>query len=71
MDGYEVAHRLRQQPGLETVMIAAVTGWGQEEDRHRTSDAGFNHHLVKPPELQAVEAVIAELERSRSPRTDG
>ena len=61
MDGYEVARRMRQQPGLENVVLAALTGWGQKEDRRRTAEAGFNHHLVKPPEPQAVEAVLAAL----------
>jgi PAS domain S-box-containing protein len=61
MDGYEVARRLRQQPGLENVVLAALTGWGQKEDRRRTAEAGFNHHLVKPPEPKAVESVLAGL----------
>jgi len=61
MDGYEVARRLRQQPGLENVVLAALTGWGQHEDRRRTADAGFDHHLVKPPEPKAVEGILAEL----------
>ena len=61
MDGYEVARRLRQQPGLEKVVLAALTGWGQQEDRRRTAEAGFDHHLVKPPEPKAVEGVLAQL----------
>ena len=61
MDGYEVARRLRQQPGLEKIVLAALTGWGQQEDRRRTADAGFDHHLVKPPEPKAVEGVLAQL----------
>jgi PAS domain S-box-containing protein len=63
MDGYEVARRMRQQPGLEKVVLAALTGWGQREDRRRSAEAGFNHHLIKPPELKAIESVIAELKR--------
>jgi CheY-like chemotaxis protein len=63
MDGYEVARRMRQQPGLEKVVLAALTGWGQQEDRRRTAEAGFNHHLVKPPEPKALESVLAELKR--------
>lgn len=61
MDGYEVARRLRQQPGLENVVLAALTGWGQQEDRRRTTEAGFNYHLVKPPEPKAVDSLLAEL----------
>ena len=63
MDGYEVARRLRRQPGLENVVLVAVTGWGQQEDRERTSAAGFNHHVVKPPELAALQKVLADLKR--------
>jgi len=61
MDGYEVARRLRQQPGMETVVLAALTGWGQQEDRRRTSEAGFDHHLVKPPETAVLERVLGAL----------
>jgi|GEM_PF-209352 len=61
MDGYEVARWLRQQPGLENVVLAALTGWGQQEDRRRTSAAGFDYHLVKPPEPKAIEEVLAFL----------
>ncbi len=71
MDGYEVARRLRQQPGLERVVLAALTGWGQQEDRRRTADAGFDYHLVKPPEPKAVEGVLASLKRHEVRRTGG
>jgi PAS domain S-box-containing protein len=64
MDGYEVARRIRQQPGLEEVVLAALTGWGQQEDRRRTAEAGFDHHLVKPPEPEVVASVLALLKRS-------
>ena len=61
MDGYEVARRLRQQPGLDGVLLAALTGWGQEEDRRRSTEAGFDHHLVKPVEPEQLEVLIAEM----------
>ena len=61
MDGYGVARRIRQQPGLENIVLAALTGWGQQEDRRRSAEAGFNHHLVKPPEPEAVASVLAAL----------
>jgi PAS domain S-box-containing protein len=64
MDGYEVARRLRRTPGLEATSLAALTGWGQQADRRRTAEAGFDHHLVKPPEPGEVEKVVAELERT-------
>ncbi len=65
MDGYEVARRLRQQPGLEGVVLAALTGWGQQEDRRRSAEAGFDHHLVKPPELKALEGLLADVKRRK------
>jgi CheY-like chemotaxis protein len=58
MDGYEVARRLRQTPGLGKTVLAALTGWGQQEDRRRTAEAGFDHHLVKPPEPQLLESLL-------------
>jgi CheY-like chemotaxis protein/two-component sensor histidine kinase len=67
MDGYEVARRLRRQPGLERVVLAALTGWGQQEDRRRTAEAGFDHHLVKPPEEESLEGLLKAL---RAPSRD-
>jgi PAS domain S-box-containing protein len=61
MDGYEVARRLRRQPGLENVRLTALTGWGQAEDRRRTAEAGFDHHLVKPAEPNALESLLSGL----------
>lgn len=61
MDGYEVARRMRQQSGAEPIVLAALTGWGQEEDRRRTLAAGFDHHLVKPPELHVIESLLENL----------
>jgi PAS domain S-box-containing protein len=65
MDGYEVARRLRQQPGLEKVVLVALTGWGQKDDRRRSREAGFDHHLVKPAEAKMLEALLAELTESK------
>jgi signal transduction histidine kinase len=48
LDGYEVAQRLRQRPGAEGVLLVALTGFGQEDDRRRSQEAGFDCHLVKP-----------------------
>jgi CheY-like chemotaxis protein len=64
MDGYEVARRLRQTPGLEKTVLAALTGWGQQEDRRRTAEAGFDHHLVKPPEPASMVRILAGLKRN-------
>ena len=48
MDGYELAARLRELPELNGVRLFALTGYGQESDRQRTRDAGFDHHFTKP-----------------------
>jgi PAS domain S-box-containing protein len=54
MDGYELARRLRQQPALASMTLVALTGWGQEEDRRRTQEAGFDFHLTKPAEPEVL-----------------
>lgn len=59
MNGYELAARLRQQPGGRNATLVAVTGWGQEKDRQYAVDAGFAHHLVKPVTFAAVTAILA------------
>jgi CheY-like chemotaxis protein len=59
MDGFEVARRLREQPGLEKVVLAALTGWGQQADRQRTAAAGFDHHLVKPVDMNMLMELLA------------
>jgi PAS domain S-box-containing protein len=59
MDGYELARRFRATAPLKGVLLVAVTGWGQEEDRRRTREAGFDYHLVKPVEARALEGVLA------------
>ena len=58
MDGYELAERLRQLPGVEAIRLIAVTGYGQESDRQKTRAAGFQHHLVKPVDLHVVEEIV-------------
>ena len=54
MDGYETARAIRQQPGAERILLLALTGWGQSDARRRTAEAGFDHHLVKPVELEQI-----------------
>jgi PAS domain S-box-containing protein len=58
MDGYEVAQRLRALPGQPAMVVVAMTGYGQEEDRKRSRDAGFDHHFVKPVDLAQLEAIL-------------
>jgi PAS domain S-box-containing protein len=62
MDGYELARAFRTHPALKGVVLVALTGWGQPEDRQRTKEAGFNHHLVKPVEAGTLHNLFAELE---------
>jgi PAS domain S-box-containing protein len=61
MNGYEVARYLRQHPKFRETLLIAVTGYGQEEDRRRSLDAGFDQHLVKPVDPHALQQVLATL----------
>jgi PAS domain S-box-containing protein len=63
LDGYEVARRVRRDPEYCNLVLIAITGWGQEEDRRRTREAGFDYHLVKPVEIGAVQEILAARER--------
>jgi PAS domain S-box-containing protein len=58
MDGFEVCRRLRQQPWGKPILMVALTGWGQESDRARTADAGFDDHLIKPADLSALTRLL-------------
>ncbi len=58
MDGYAVAAQIRSQPQFQEATLIALTGWGQGEDRRRTHAAGFNHHLTKPPNIEAVQSLL-------------
>jgi PAS domain S-box-containing protein len=58
MDGYEVARRLRQDPDLGAAVMVAVTGWGQEDDRRRSHEAGFTFHLTKPVDPRLLEEFL-------------
>jgi PAS domain S-box-containing protein len=59
MSGHTVARRMRQELHMTGTLLVAMTGWGQEEDRKRSREAGFDHHLVKPVEPNALEALLA------------
>ncbi|WP_165924815.1 response regulator [Lysobacter sp. N42] len=61
ISGYDVARALRAAPGGERLTLVAVTGWGQPEDRRRTAEAGFDHHLVKPPEIEGICRILGAL----------
>ena len=60
MSGCEVAKRARQLPTCKDAIFIALTGWGQEEDRRRTREAGFNHHLLKPVNIGALTVLLSE-----------
>ncbi len=60
MDGYELARAFRADPVLKDVILVALTGWGQPEDRERTKEAGFDHHLVKPAEVDALHELLGK-----------
>jgi PAS domain S-box-containing protein len=59
VSGYEVARRIREKPWGSRAMLIALTGWGQEEDLRRSREAGFDHHLTKPVDPSAIDALIA------------
>jgi CheY-like chemotaxis protein/anti-sigma regulatory factor (Ser/Thr protein kinase) len=59
MNGYEVAYRIRQQPWGRMMVLIALTGWGQEADRQRSTEAGLDHHLVKPVDPIAPTELLA------------
>jgi two-component system CheB/CheR fusion protein len=63
IDGYEVARRLRRRPDLAGLLIVAVTGYGQESDRQRSREAGSDHHMVKPVDLEALRHLLAAAPR--------
>src|SRR5262249_20424205 len=62
MDGYEVAQLIRKQPGMDAMLLVALTGYGQDEDRRRSREAGFDHHLVKPVDLDALLSIVSDAE---------
>jgi CheY-like chemotaxis protein len=64
MSGYEVARIVRREPWGRSATLIAVTGWGQEDDRRRSSEAGFDHHLVKPVEPDQLVALLAHVRSS-------
>jgi signal transduction histidine kinase len=63
LNGYEVARRIRAMDHSTPPVLVALTGWGQDEDRRRTVEAGFDHHLVKPVDFDALKALLAGLPR--------
>jgi CheY-like chemotaxis protein len=69
MDGYEVARRIRDRPESQHVTLIALTGWGQQKDRRDSEAAGFDHHLIKPVDIDALQGLLKALHSSATPET--
>jgi len=61
LNGYEACRQIRQQPWGKDIVIVALTGWGQDEDRRKSQEAGFDGHLIKPVEHAVLTKLLAEL----------
>ena len=61
MNGYEACRQMRLQPGGSAIVIIALTGWGTDDDRRRTREFGFNHHLTKPVNLATLRTILGSL----------
>jgi two-component system CheB/CheR fusion protein len=66
-----VAQRHRQRADLKDLLLVAMTGWGQEEDRRRSRQAGFDHHLVKPTDPEALQQLLARPQPQAPGRPSG
>ena len=60
MNGYEVARRIRERPWGKNLVLVALTGWGQDEDRLKSREAGFDGHILKPVDPEALTRLLAE-----------
>jgi CheY-like chemotaxis protein len=58
LSGHDVARSIRARPWGKSVMLVALTGWGQDHDRRRSQEAGFDHHMVKPVEFEALRQIM-------------
>jgi CheY-like chemotaxis protein len=67
IDGYEACRRMRQQPSRKAVVIVAVTGWGQPQDKQRALEAGFDAHLTKPVDVETLARILAASTPTHSP----
>ena len=66
-NGYAVARKLREQPWGTSMVLVALTGWGQEDDRRQSGAAGFDHHLVKPVDFDALLQILGETAAAPGP----
>jgi PAS domain S-box-containing protein len=69
LNGYDAARKIRQQPWGKDVVLIALTGWGQQRDRHRTKEAGFDAHLTKPIKYEAILELLEKLPERERPST--
>jgi CheY-like chemotaxis protein len=61
MNGYEACRRIREQPWGKNIVLVALTGWSLDEDSPQSKDAGFDHHLVKPVEFDALKGLLPQV----------
>jgi CheY-like chemotaxis protein len=59
MSGHDAARRIRAEPWGRQILLVALTGWGQDEDRRKSKEVGFDHHLVKPVDIPALMRLLA------------
>lgn len=65
LNGFEAARKIREQQSDKSLALVALTGWGQEEDRRRSEEAGFNAHMVKPVDYAALTKLLAEWQAAK------
>jgi CheY-like chemotaxis protein len=65
LNGYDAARRIRREPWGHNMLMVATTGWGKEEDRRRSKEAGFDLHMVKPIDISAVQEILASPTRTQ------
>src|SRR5262249_52100452 len=70
LNGYEACRRIRQEPWGRDMVVVALTGWGQEDDRHLSREAGFDAHVVKPVDHDALLEFLASLPSVRGSRSE-
>jgi CheY-like chemotaxis protein len=66
LNGYDACRRIREQSWSKGMVLVALTGWGQDEDRQKSRDAGFNDHIVKPVEQATLIRLLAKLDGASS-----
>ena len=65
LHGYDLARRLRELPETRDALLVAISGWGQPEDKRRSREAGFHHHLAKPVDFEQIEALLEAFSAER------